>query len=155
MKKTFKLLSFFIKQKPANKTSEIAERFDTIAAKLPKEEYNKDTISLINEIRKKYKGVTPKVVDYNELPVEEKTGAIYQLGTISQDKYFNMVCDQIINSQKEIIALRAEDYDSVMFGRTTINGIELLREVLADAEAQSEELRKKGENFDKFKILSE
>ena len=135
--------------------TEIMKKFGKITNQITKEQYNTDLLRAMNLVREKYHGVTPKVIDYNELPGTERTGAIERLTEIGKDKTFQMVCDKLIDNQKEEVLYQAANYDEVMFGRATVNGIELIREILADAATQSDELHKKKEPFDKFKVLPE
>ncbi len=135
--------------------TKVMRKFDKITDQISKEQYNSDLLKMMSLIREKYHGVIPKVIDYNDLPKEEKIIAIDRLAGISKDRYFNMICDKLIDNQKEDILRKAENYDEVMFDRATVNGIELIRDILVEAEGQLAEMKKSSEPFDKFKTLPE
>jgi hypothetical protein len=81
-----------------------------------------------------------------------RTNYIRSAELVFVNEAFKNEIKALIQAQLEFIANQASDFDQVLFGRGTINGLFILEEVFEKYHNEFIELTKQPEDFDRFEI---
>lgn len=97
--------------------------------------------------------LSSKYID--DLPKEEREMHIANAHNIFSNPTFSFVIDHLIGQQADEIVRRAPNMDSILFGRGSINGQDLIKEEferLSDLQREIM-LANKKDDYDKFSVL--
>jgi hypothetical protein len=109
-------------------------------------------LDLTDLIREKFKGIS-KVDFYGNMDENDKRAFEEQSMQLHKNKALNLILDELVASQIEYLAKEAQTMQEVSFGRATINGLELLREKIAQLNAEYEQHLKRTQVFDKYDVV--
>jgi len=122
--------------------------------KRQKEIVVKDEPSIADFIRDKYKGIKFVSSDiFDGMTEAEIKDFKAECSTIFSKKCFSKVLDNLINEQVNFSIRQAQNMEQVNFGRATVNGIELVRDVFAEFDSETKKENSKPEEFNRFNVI--
>lgn len=102
--------------------------------------------------RRQFKGVDIDLEFANKMSTEARTDFLASVHKIVTEPAFKRVLHTLMNRQVEVSMLQASDWESVKFGRATVNGIALVDEEFEALDAEYVESVQPKEEFDKQSI---
>ena len=109
---------------------------------------------VIEVTRRLLLGITPEDVDILDgLTDESRSARLKDAHTVNNLEVFNLAIKRLMAKQADFIACNAENWESVLVARGTLNGIAIVSEVFEELASKYEELIKPKKEINKYDII--